>query len=282
MIAGYDQFVQNIPFYGFAVLCIDHPAVQQMIPRLSDRRIITYGFSPQADIRADKLVTRQARRDLRSHLHRPRAQPLAAHGAVPAADARAAQRAERARRHRHRHRDGDRRRRRSAARSPSFRGVKRRFTKTGEVRRHHRDRRLRPPSRRDRRRAEAPHGQAGARDVVAIVQPHRYTRLQSLFRRVLHLHERCRHGHRRGRLFRRREADPRRQPRCPRRRPARERPSQRRAAARPGASRRNGPRDRASPATSSSASARATSRNGPRRCPPILPDCRASRAGNAA
>ena len=57
MVAGYDQFVANIPFYGFAVLCIDHPAVQQMIPRLSDRRIITYGFSPQADVRAEQLRT---------------------------------------------------------------------------------------------------------------------------------------------------------------------------------------------------------------------------------
>jgi UDP-N-acetylmuramoylalanine-D-glutamate ligase len=38
------------------VLCIDHPDVQQMIPRLSDRRIITYGFSPQADVRADRVV----------------------------------------------------------------------------------------------------------------------------------------------------------------------------------------------------------------------------------
>src|SRR4029077_5093492 len=55
MVAGYDQFVASVPFYGFAVLCIDHPAVQQMIPRLSDRRIITYGFSPQADVRADKV-----------------------------------------------------------------------------------------------------------------------------------------------------------------------------------------------------------------------------------
>ena len=54
MIAGYDQFVANVPFYGFAVLCIDHPAVQQMIPRLSDHRIITYGFSPQADVRAER------------------------------------------------------------------------------------------------------------------------------------------------------------------------------------------------------------------------------------
>ncbi|MFO1113993.1 MAG: Mur ligase domain-containing protein, partial [Rhodospirillales bacterium] len=56
MIAGYDQFVGNVPFYGFAVLCIDHPAVQQMIPRLSDRRIITYGFSPQADVRAERVM----------------------------------------------------------------------------------------------------------------------------------------------------------------------------------------------------------------------------------
>ena len=44
---------QNVPFYGFGVLCIDHPGVQSMIPRLSDRRIVTYGFSPQADVRAD-------------------------------------------------------------------------------------------------------------------------------------------------------------------------------------------------------------------------------------
>ena len=37
MVAGYDQFVGNIPFYGFAVLCIDHPAVQAMIPRVKRR-----------------------------------------------------------------------------------------------------------------------------------------------------------------------------------------------------------------------------------------------------
>ena len=49
---AFETFVGNIPFYGFAALCIDHPVVQGMIPRLSDRRILTYGFSPQADIRA--------------------------------------------------------------------------------------------------------------------------------------------------------------------------------------------------------------------------------------
>ena len=49
---AFDSFVQNIPFYGFAVLCLDHPEVQAMIPRVSDRRIITYGFRPQAQVRA--------------------------------------------------------------------------------------------------------------------------------------------------------------------------------------------------------------------------------------
>ncbi len=49
---AYDTFVQNIPFYGFAVLGVDHPEVQEMIARIEDRKIITYGFSPQADVRA--------------------------------------------------------------------------------------------------------------------------------------------------------------------------------------------------------------------------------------
>src|ERR1700726_1482176 len=49
---AFEDFVGNLPFYGFAALCIDHPVVQGMIPKLSDRRVLTYGFSPQADIRA--------------------------------------------------------------------------------------------------------------------------------------------------------------------------------------------------------------------------------------
>ncbi len=49
---AFETFVGNIPFYGFAALCIDHPVVQGMIPKLSDRRVLTYGMSPQADIRA--------------------------------------------------------------------------------------------------------------------------------------------------------------------------------------------------------------------------------------
>src|SRR5579885_2062708 len=52
---AFESFVGNIPFYGFAALCIDHPIVQGMIPKLSDRRVLTYGLSPQADIRAVDL-----------------------------------------------------------------------------------------------------------------------------------------------------------------------------------------------------------------------------------
>ena len=49
---GFQTFVDNIPFYGFAVLCLDHPEVQALLPKVADRRLITYGFSPQADVRA--------------------------------------------------------------------------------------------------------------------------------------------------------------------------------------------------------------------------------------
>jgi UDP-N-acetylmuramate--alanine ligase len=49
---AFRAFVENIPFYGFAALCIDHPEVQALIGQVSDRRLVTYGFSPQAEIRA--------------------------------------------------------------------------------------------------------------------------------------------------------------------------------------------------------------------------------------
>ena len=52
---AFEQFVTNIPFYGFAAMCIDHPEVQAMIPRVPDRRVVTYGFSPQADVRGVDL-----------------------------------------------------------------------------------------------------------------------------------------------------------------------------------------------------------------------------------
>jgi UDP-N-acetylmuramate--alanine ligase len=52
---AFHQFVENVPFYGFAVMCIDHPEVQSLIGRIEDRRIITYGMSPQAAVRAVDL-----------------------------------------------------------------------------------------------------------------------------------------------------------------------------------------------------------------------------------
>jgi UDP-N-acetylmuramate--alanine ligase len=56
---AFEDFVGNIPFYGFAALCIDHPVVQGLIAKLSDRRVLTYGFSPQADIRATEVRFRR-------------------------------------------------------------------------------------------------------------------------------------------------------------------------------------------------------------------------------
>jgi UDP-N-acetylmuramate--alanine ligase len=179
MTAGYDQFVANVPFYGFAVLCIDHPAVQQMIPRLSDHRIVTYGFSPQADVRAERIVTDKLgatfevmvtdRHRNRSRRMGPFRLPMLGRHNVQNALAAVAVGIEM---------DIDDGTLRSAL--ASFRGVKRRFTKTGETGGitviddygHH------PVEIAAVLKAAR---QAGARDVVAVVQPHRYSRLQSLF-----------------------------------------------------------------------------------------------------
>ncbi|PTQ11477.1 UDP-N-acetylmuramate--L-alanine ligase [Sphingomonas oleivorans] len=48
---SFVEFVENVPFYGAALLCLDHPEVQAIIPRVRDRRVVTYGFSAQADVR---------------------------------------------------------------------------------------------------------------------------------------------------------------------------------------------------------------------------------------
>jgi UDP-N-acetylmuramate--alanine ligase len=178
MREGFRQFVSNIPFYGFAVLCVDHPDVQAMIPHL-DRRIVTYGFSPQADVRAEKLLTDrlgatfevvvQDRATGRARSLKPFRLPmLGAHNVqnalaaiavgvemdVPEDTIRAA--------------------------LAGFKGVKRRFTRVGEVGGitiiddygHH------PVEIAAVLKAAR---QAGARDVIAVVQPHRYSRLEALF-----------------------------------------------------------------------------------------------------
>jgi UDP-N-acetylmuramate--alanine ligase len=52
---AFRAFVENVPFYGFAVMCTDHPVVQLLVGQITDRRIITYGTNPQADVRTIPL-----------------------------------------------------------------------------------------------------------------------------------------------------------------------------------------------------------------------------------
>ena len=53
---AFRQFVENVPFYGFGVMCLDHPEVQALVSRIEDRRVITYGENPQADVRFHDCV----------------------------------------------------------------------------------------------------------------------------------------------------------------------------------------------------------------------------------
>jgi UDP-N-acetylmuramate--alanine ligase len=179
MKEGYAQFVGNIPFYGFAVLCIDHPEVQAMIPRLSDRRIVTYGFSPQADVRAERVITDRMgatfevtvtdRLSGRVRNMKPFRLPMLGQHNVQNALAAVAIAAEMG---------VDQVTIRTAL--AGFKGVKRRFTRTGEAGGitviddygHH------PVEIAAVLKAAR---QAGARDVIAVVQPHRYSRLATLF-----------------------------------------------------------------------------------------------------
>jgi UDP-N-acetylmuramate--alanine ligase len=48
---AFQSFVGNVPFYGFAVMCLDHPVVQDLVGKTEDRRVISYGVNPQADVR---------------------------------------------------------------------------------------------------------------------------------------------------------------------------------------------------------------------------------------
>lgn len=58
---GFLDFVSNIPFYGLAVCCTDHPEVQALVGRVTDRRIVTFGFNAQADVRAVNLSYRNGK-----------------------------------------------------------------------------------------------------------------------------------------------------------------------------------------------------------------------------
>ncbi len=54
---AFVEFVENVPFYGAAIMCLDHPEVQAILPKIRDRRIITYGFSAQADVRGENVIS---------------------------------------------------------------------------------------------------------------------------------------------------------------------------------------------------------------------------------
>ena len=176
---AYRTFLENLPFYGFAALCLDHAEVQALVGRISDRRIVTYGMSPQAEIRAydvrpDALgsVFNVAISDRQSGASQTfenlRLPMLGAHNVQNALAAIAIAREMKLPEQTIR------------AALSSFEGVKRRFTKTGVIDGitviddygHH--------------PVEISAVLKSARDaytgrIIAVVQPHRFTRLRDLF-----------------------------------------------------------------------------------------------------
>ena len=174
---AFRAFVENIPFYGFAVLCIDHPEVQALIGQVSDRRLVTYGFSPQAEIRAIdagcgpdgcRFSVAVARGDEQRIIEDVRLPMYGEHNMLNSLAAMAVGLEMGI--------DDD-----VIVRGLSeFEGVNRRFTPTGKVNGvtiiddygHH------PVEITAVLKAART---ASAGQVVAVVQPHRYTRLQNLF-----------------------------------------------------------------------------------------------------
>jgi UDP-N-acetylmuramate--alanine ligase len=176
---AFVAFVDNVPFYGFAVMCTDHPIVQRLIGRITDRRIVTYGENPQADVRLADLdhhdgqsrfsVVFRDREGRTIHEIENLVLPMPGrHNALNATAAVAVA---------HELKIADDKIRAALAR---FGGVKRRFTKVGEWNGvtviddygHH--------------PVEIAAVLKAAREVakgrvIAVVQPHRYTRLKSLF-----------------------------------------------------------------------------------------------------
>ena len=176
---AFTDFVGNVPFYGFAVMCTDHPIVQRLVGRITDRRIITYGENPQADVRLAELDHHDGRskfavlfRDREGQtVHTIDNLTLPMPGRHNALNATAAVAVA------HELKIPDDTIRKALAK---FGGVKRRFTKAGEWNGvtiiddygHH--------------PVEIAAVLKAARDVskgqvIAVVQPHRYTRLKTLF-----------------------------------------------------------------------------------------------------
>ncbi|MFV1852302.1 MAG: UDP-N-acetylmuramate--L-alanine ligase [Thalassospira sp.] len=176
---AFKNFVQNIPFYGFAVLCIDHPEVQALIGRVTDRRIFTFGFSPQADVRAVNVRTNigdsvfdvviRDRVDSQERVIKDVRLPMVGDHNVSNSLAAITVALELG--------IPDEK---IVSAFDGFTGVKRRFTKTGEVDGvtiiddygHH------PVEIKAVLKAAR---QATKNNVIAVVQPHRYSRLHDLF-----------------------------------------------------------------------------------------------------
>jgi UDP-N-acetylmuramate--alanine ligase len=174
---AFVEFVENVPFYGLAVLCVDHPEVQNIIGRIRDRRIVTYGFSALADVRADNvtaiaggsrfdalILEREGERRTIEAIEVPIPGRHNVQNALAAiAVALELGISDQA----------------IVAGFERFEGVKRRFTKVGEISGatiiddygHH-------PTEIRAVLAAAREGAEGR--VIAVMQPHRYTRLQSL------------------------------------------------------------------------------------------------------
>jgi len=164
---AFAQFVENVPFYGFAVMCLDHPEVQALVGRIEDRRVVTYGANHQADVRfVDVRATGRS-----SHFTvviRDRAANVSnATAAIAVADQLGLS-AEAIRKG-----------------LETFTGVKRRFTHTGDWRGvqifddygHHPVEIMAVLA--AARSAVSGEGKGGR--VIAVIQPHRYTRLSDLF-----------------------------------------------------------------------------------------------------
>lgn len=176
---AFRTFVENVPFYGFAVMCLDHPTVQALVGEIEDRRVVTYGRNPQADVRLvdvsndngtsrfSVVVRNRATGSERMIADLELPMP-GLHNALNATAAIAV--AEQLKMTDEQIRAG----------LKGFGGVSRRFTRTGRVAGitviddygHH------PVE-----IASALHAarQSAKRDVIAVVQPHRYSRLHDLF-----------------------------------------------------------------------------------------------------
>ena len=176
--AAFHSFIENLPFYGFAVLCLDHPTVQELVGKIEDRRVVTYGENPQADYRlVDVVFDGQVTRFNVVVRDKAGAETRIDDLALPMPGLHNALNATAAIAVAHQLHAGPETIRKALA---NFGGVKRRFTRTGEADGvlvfddygHH------PVEIAAVLRAAR---SASKGKVIAVVQPHRFTRLQSLF-----------------------------------------------------------------------------------------------------